>query len=173
MPIYTAVIQGDTGVSAAAGGSDQFFLQAPATIRNRIREIRIGQFSDFGDPATTAEILGVRVIRYRTTDTGGEPSGGVAVVPRNIHGWADTGGYSSIVSRSHDVLATDTGVAGNVTEVLISDAFNIAAGWWYYPPEEEMIILDFSDRLVVRMSKAADVLTMNGTLVFEEMVGPI
>ena len=46
---------------------------------------------------------------------------------------------------------------------------NIAAGFWHTPPEEEMIIVEKNDRIVVRLSAAADPLSMNGTLLFEEI----
>lgn len=166
MAIYTAVIEGDTGVIAVAGGSDQFELTAPANSRVRIRECRLGQYSDFGDAA--AEILNVRVIMFLGGDTGGGGNG-VAVTPSPTLGSGDTGGGGCIVKRSADVKATDTGLATTVTKTLISDAMNIAAGWWYYPPEEEMIVLEPLDRLVVRCSKATDPLSMAGTLIYEEI----
>jgi hypothetical protein len=78
-------------------------------------------------------------------------------------------------------------VAGSVVEInnttvantgtpdeLISDTMNIAAGWWWEAPRDrdgrvQGIQVKPSQRLVVRITAPADALTMNGTLVFEEL----
>lgn len=167
MPIYTAVIEGDTGVAAAAGGSDQFEITAPANSILKIREVRLGQNSDAGDAA--AELLSVRMIHYIGGDTGGGGSGGVQVTPTPVLGSGDTGGGGATVFRSNDILATDTGDAATQARTVISDVMNIASGWWYYPPKDEMIAIEPGDRMVIRMSGAVDPLSMFGTLVYEEI----
>jgi hypothetical protein len=168
----------DTWQSADTGGTVAQTEDTGNATRTRIREIRIGQHSDAGDAA--AELLGVKVIRYRAVrgkDTGGGTSadGGQRVVPRPKDAWIDTGDRSiCTVKVANDRLAQDTGATVGSTafgipeELLISDVWNIAAGWWYYPPEEEMLTLEPGDRLVVRLSAAADPLTLKGTLVYEE-----
>jgi hypothetical protein len=185
MPIYTAVISGDTGRNNTAGGTDQFEITAaisdtglmtvggatttyPNVASNvKIREVRLGQYTEFGDAAS--EIVGVKIIMYRGGDTGGGGSQGLTVTPSAVWGTGDTGGGNSIVTTSNDVLATDTGIPGIVTKTIISDVFNVASGWWYYPPEEEMIVLESGDRLVVRTTAFADPTTINGTMVYEEI----
>ncbi len=70
---------------------------------------------------------------------------------------------ASAVERNNTTLALNgTGA------VLISDTFNVASGWWYRPTEDERILLDRSQRLVVRITAPADAITMNSTIVFEE-----
>lgn len=171
MPIFTAVAAhaaGDTGGSNS--GQDFFELSAPATTQFKLREVRIGQFSDAGDAA--AELLSVRIIRFRGAqgDTGTMGSGGTSATPRNIHGHSGAPSASVTVRKNNTVLAQDTGAPVAATaDTLIADAFNVQAGWWYYPPEEEMILVEANDRLVVRLSAAADALSMNGTVVFEEI----
>ncbi len=189
MSIYTAVIS----QRAVATEVDQFQIKAPITDTGsttvggvltkfpetacdlRIREIRLGQFTDFGDAA--AEILGVKVIRYGgdtgQVDTGAGTTGtNLRVVPTPLDGHGDTGnrldqGPRVVVTSA--LLATDTGVAGAYSKTLISDSWNIAAGWWYYPPEEEMILLKSGETLVVRTTVPADSLTVTGTLVYEKV----
>jgi hypothetical protein len=157
MPIFTATIV----AQAVTLACDIFEITSPSTSRIRIREIRLGQYTDFGDAA--AEILSVQVIRGHRV--AGSNAGPTTVTPRNIHGWAGAPTDAASVIRAYDTgVATDT---GSGAQVLISDAWNVQAGWWYYPPEEEMIILETSQRLVVRLSVPADALTLNGTLVYE------
>ena len=154
MAIYTAVVS----QIAVAAAQDVFEIVAGSASRVRIREIRLGQYTDVGDAA--AETLSVQIIRGSTTSG----SGGGTVTPTNISGHSGALAAASTVERNNTTLAQDgTGA------VLLSDVWNIAAGWWYYPPEEEMPILDNSQRLVVRISAPADSITTNATLVFEEI----
>jgi hypothetical protein len=186
--------QMDTGPSNVAGGHDMWQLDTWQSVdtghpvpqtedtgnatRTRLREIRIGQHSDAGDAA--AELLGVRIIRYRQvrgkdTGAGTSANGGQRVVPVPKDAWIDTGSRAiCTVKVANDRLAQDTGATVGSTaftireEIVLSDVWNIAAGWWYYPPEEEMLTLEPGDRMVVRLSAAADPLTLKGTLVYEE-----
>ena len=52
---------------------------------------------------------------------------------------------------------------------LLADSWNVAGGWRYYPVPDERIVLEKDQRLVVRISAPADAITLNGTLVFEEI----
>jgi len=154
MGIFTAAIAG-VAVTAA---QDVFEIVAGAATRVRIREIRLGQYTDFGDAA--AEILSVTVMRGHTTSG----SGGSSVTPSNVQG------HTGAAAATSTVEANNTTVAANGSPVtLIADAWNIAAGWWYYPPEEEQIVLEKAQRLVVRITAPADSITVNGTIVFEEI----
>jgi hypothetical protein len=142
---------------AVTAAQDFFEIVAGATTAVRIREIRIGQYTDFGDAA--AEILPISLVRGHTT-TG---SGGAAVTPVNLASWSRAS--TCTVARNNTTIA-----ANGSAVTLISDVMNAAAGWWYYPPEEEMIWLEKSTRFCVRLLGApADSLTMNGTIIFEEM----
>ncbi len=191
MAIYTAVID----ARAVTAAVDMFKIKAPITDTGsqtvssvlttfpetasdlRIREVRLGQFTDFGDAA--AEILSVQIIKY-SGDTGlgdtghGATGTNLRVVPSPIDGHADTGNrleQGAKVTVTGDTLVTDTGetASAGLTKIIVSDAWNIAAGWWWYPPEEEMITLKSGDVLVVRTTVPADSLTVNATLVYEEI----
>jgi hypothetical protein len=151
--VYTGIISA-VAVSAA---QDIFEIASPATTRVRIREIKIGQYSDAGDAA--AELLSVQLIVGHTT-TG---SGGSTVTTRNVN-------RASTVTAGSTVKANNTTIAANGTAItLYSDVWNIQSGWWYAPGEPEMIVLDISSRLVVRSTVPADAITMNATIVFEEI----
>lgn len=160
--IYTATFSA-IAVSAA---QDVFELVAPATSRVRIREIKLGQYTDFGDAA--AEILSVLLIRGFTTSG----SGGAAVTPANVQGHTGALAASSTVERNNTTVAQDgTGVT------LYADTWNIATTWWFAPsmpsPRQgwwgEHLIIAPSQRFVVRITAPADSVTCNGTLVFEEL----
>ena len=160
MSIFTATF---TAVAVTAA-QEVFCITAPATCRIRIRDIKVGQYSDFGD--AQAEILSILLIRDYTTTS----SGGSAVTANNLQPW---GAAASAVVR-----ANDTGLAANGTPLtLVSDVFNVAAGWSLrdaiglaeYNVPSEGIWIAAGGRLVVRITAPADSLTMNGTLVFEEV----
>jgi len=154
MAIFSAVASG-VAVSAA---QDVFELVAGPATRVRMREIRLGQTSDFGDAA--AEGLSVTLVRGFTT----AGSGGASVVPANLAGHASAAAATSTVKRNNTTLAQDgTGA------VLCADAWNIQEGWCYAPPRDAMPILEKSQRLVVRINAPADEITVNATLVFEEI----
>lgn len=154
MAIFTATISG-VAVSAA---QDLFSLLAAANSRIAIREVRIGQYSDFGD--AQAEIVSVRIIRGNTT----VGSGGSAITPVNISGHANSAVAGTTV-RANDTTAAADGAPLTV----ISDTFNVAAGWWYYPPEDERPVMEKGQRVCIRITAPADALTVNATVVFEEL----
>ena len=163
MAIYSAAFAG-TAVSAAV---DIFNGRAPARTRLRLREIRVGQYSDFGDAA--AEILGMTL--RRGFDIDATPA--TTVTPVNLSGVTgnlacDTG---IVIGVTDTGLTGDTGGATN-SELLISDVMNIAAGWWYYPPEEECPIIEADENFALRVTAPADAITMSGTLIFETIGKP-
>lgn len=151
--VYSAAFAG-VAVTAA---QDVFEITSPATTRVRIREIRLGQYSDAGDAAS--ELLSVQIIRGYTVSG----SGGSAVTPANMSQLTTLAASSTVEANNTTVANTGTGV------VLYADAWNVQSGWWYAPSEPEMIAIDVSTRLVVRISAPADSLTCNGTIVFEEI----
>lgn len=145
---------------AVAAAQDVFELVCPAgSGRVALREIRLGQYTDFGD--SEAELISVQLIRGYTTSG----ADGAAVTPVNTKPWSRAAAAS--VERNNTTLAQDgTGA------ILLADTFNVANGWWYRPPEDERIFLAATagqNRLVCRISAPADSITMNGTMVFEEL----
>lgn len=159
MPIY-AVQFSAVAVSAA---QDVFELATPASSKIKLRRVVIGQYSDFGD--AQAELISIQIIRGNTV-TG---SGGTAATPALIKPW---GGASVITAAVNNT----TPASGGSPITLISDTFNVAAGWVYNPPspgntqdDDERVFVNVSSRVVVRITAPADALTMNGYIVFEEI----
>lgn len=165
MPVFTATFS----AIAVTAAQDVFELVAPANARVRVRKIFIGQYSDAGDAA--AEMLSVQVIRDYTV----AGSGGAAVTPANLQPWSRAAGAS--VARNNTTVA-NTGTP----LVLIAETFNVQAGWLWAPSppdprhrpsyDDEYIYLEAGSRLVVRITAPVDSITMNGTLVFEEISKP-
>lgn len=164
MAVFVATF---VGVSLA-GQQDLFEIVAPADSRVEIRDIRVGQYSDFGD--AQAEILPVTILRGHTV----AGSGGSVVTPSNLAG--HTGGATA----GSTVLANNTTTAsGGSPQTVDADVMNVAAGYWRLPslpayPEQlasvsERIKLEPGQRMVVRVGAPADALTILGTLTFAEI----
>lgn len=153
MPLFTATFK----AIAITAAQDLFSILTPANSRVRLREVRINQYSDFGD--AQAEILPILFQRGATV----AGSGGAAVTPVNVEPW---GPASACTVRRNDTIQAGT---GTIVDVL-ADGWNVAAGFWWYPGEiEERFGLGFSDRFVVSLAAApADSLTVNGTILWEE-----
>lgn len=190
--IFSAVVNSDTG-ALDEGPLDFFYIKAPRDARVRIRECRLGQYSADVGGATDVELLGVEMMfHYRikadgTYDTGGAASADDTGNPleTSIHmrheqltRSSDTGardgdtGDRSLVKVLCRDLATDTGGDTGITvwgRTLVSDVWNLGAGWWYYPPLEECPIIEPGQALSVRVSAAPSPFTVNGTLVYEEI----
>lgn len=153
MAIYTATFS----AVAVTAAQDVFELVTTANTRAKIREIRLGQYSDAGD--ASAEMLSVQIIRGYTTSG----SGGSSVTPSNLSPVSGAlAAVSTVEANNTTVAASGTGL------VLFADAWNVQRGWRYAPPPEERIEVGVSQRLVVRITAPVDSLTMNGTIVFEE-----
>lgn len=157
MAVFSATFTASTVTVA----EDTFALVAPSNSRIRLREIRLGQYTEFGDAA--AEILSLQVIRGHRT-AGNQTT---LATKANISGHSgrltDTG---TLVAVNDTGQATDT---GSGAQTLISDAWNIQVPWLYDPEPEENIIVEADQRLVVRLSAPADAMTLNGTIIYEKI----
>lgn len=141
---------------AVAAAQDLFEIVPSASTRLRIREIRIGQFSDAGDAAS--ELLSLTILRGNTTSG----SGGSTVTPANVRPWSRAA--ETVVEVNNTTIAS-----GGSPVTVLSDTWNIQAGWIYAPPKDEQIRVEALTRLVVRLSAPLDSLSVNGTIVFEEI----
>lgn len=152
--IYYVAVSG-VAVSAA---QDIFEIVAPTRAPVALREIIIGQYSDFAD--AQAELLSVLVMRGHST-TG---SGGTSPTPATRTGNSTASASAATVKANNTTVATS-----GSPETLIADSFNVAAGWTHRPLAEERIIIQPGVRLVCRITAPADAITLNATLVFEEI----
>ena len=160
MPVYSATFSA-VAVSAA---QDLFEIVAPSTARVLIREIVAAQYSDAGD--SEDEMLSMLLIRGNTTSG----TGGASVTPGQFDPYGRAA--ASTVERNNTTVAS----AGSPV-TLYADAFNVRAGFYWRASNYGQgqyasqfgILLQPSQRFVARITVPADALTMNGTLVFEEV----
>jgi len=148
--MYTARF--NTAVTAA---QDVFALTTVSPDMCVIHSIRLGQTSDPGD--AQAEMLGVVIARVATVG-----SGGAAVTPQPH--------MIGAPSATATMRANDTTVAATPT-ILLSDAWNVQAGWLYLPTPEERIWCSSTNKIVVTITAPADSLSMRGSFTFEEILG--
>jgi hypothetical protein len=155
-PIYTASFSA-TALSSAQT-YDLFVLTAPSNSRVAIREIRLGQFTEFAD--AQSELFSLLLM---TSSTSG--GGGATITPRNV------AAYTGAPTAGSSVTGPSTTVASTASAVLrLADSWSVAAGWYYKPDLKERIILGLDQRAVLRLgSTPADPLTLNGTLVLQEL----
>ena len=145
-----------SGVAVTAA-QDVFEIVTGATYRVAIREIRLSQYSDMG--SAQSEMISVTIHRGHTV----AGSGGASVTPINTSPWTGITA-STTAARNNTVVAS-----GGSPSLLLADGMNVMAGWYYNWEKDERILVNQSERLVVRISAPSDELTMNGTLVFEEL----
>lgn len=162
MSIFCAAFNA-VGVTLA---QDIFSITAPSTCRVRLRDVKLSQYSDFGN--LQAEILSVLLIRDYTSNS----SGGSLLTATNLN---KSGATSTATVRSNDTVLA----SGGSPITLIADGLNVASGWTLRDAlhlsdnrinlPQEGIWIDRSGRLVVRITAPADSLTMNGVIVLEEV----
>jgi hypothetical protein len=149
---YAAVFE-EVAVTAA---QDLFEVVAPADATLKIRSVTITQSSDAGD--AQAEMLPILI--HEGTATG---SGGSAVTPSPLSpGDAAFGGTVEANNTTQSVEGT----------FIHAEAFNVQIGFYYLPPPENQFEVSPSQLFIVELQAApADSLTVNGTVVFEEIGG--
>ena len=153
-PVFTAPF---SAAALTTNAQDLFCLTAGSSSRVVIREIRIGQYTEFGD--AQSELLSLTMLVGSTA-----PSSGTAITPRNV------AGHSGAPSAASSVLGPSTTLASTASAVeRFADVWNVAAGFLYAPLPPERLILEPSQRLALRMTAPNDAMTMNGTLVFQEI----
>lgn len=153
--MYTGIFAG----VAVTAQQDFFEIVAPADSAVVLHAVYLSQETDVGDAAE--EMLRVAIKSGQTTSG----SGGSAptAIPLSL-GDAAFGGTVEVNNT------TKASVGTIVTHH--SDAFNIRTGWVYLPTPEMRKVLSPSARMTVELlTTPADSLTMNGTIVFEEIGG--
>jgi len=153
-PVYTVPFSAQ---ALTTNENDLFCLVASTDSRVVIREIRLGQYTEFGD--AQAELLSLTMMVGST-----EESSGTGITPRNVktHTGAPTAD-SSVVGPSTTLASTTS------ANVHWADSWNVAAGLLYSPLPPERLVIQPGEIFNLRMSAPADTLTMNGTLVFQEI----
>lgn len=159
-PIFSAAFS--AAAISTAGARDIFHIHitAPSDSKVALREIRLSQYSDFGD--AQAELLPLQLMVGTSS-----VSTGAALAPQNVqrHAGAPTAGTA--------VVGPSTALASTAAAAMIlADAWNVQPGWWWSPPADQHIILSPGQRAVIRMGVPNDSITMNGTVIFQEIGHP-
>ena len=158
-PIFTYPFNATAVSSAATGGYDLWCVTAPSNSRLAVREIRIGQYSEFAD--AQSELLSILLL----TGSTGISAGGSVITGQNLKRYSGAATAASSVTGPSTTLASTASAS-----LLLADSFNVAAGWYYRPPQViERPVIGLSQRLLVRMSGVNDALTLNGTLTLQEL----
>lgn len=145
---------------AVTAQQDFFELLVPADAVVLIHHIQISQSTEFGDSAE--EELSLLLKRGVGATSG---SGGSAPTPAKLQsGFAAAG---STLEANNTTKMT----SGTITTVW-SDTWNIRSPFIWLPTPEFRGVLSPSERFTVELGTTpADSITMNGTIVFEELGG--
>jgi len=143
----------------AVNAMDLIEIVAGSASRCIIREVEIGQYSIAGD--SNAEMVGLQVLRnHGTTGSGGTALAASGSTPNvcNLRQLFTPTTQTQVTptapSFAGAVGNTTLAVAnGNAIHCVRATAFNAMGGYRYYPGfRGERWILDFSQRLVVRLT---------------------
>lgn len=141
---------------AVTVAQDLFELNAPADAAVIVHSVTITQESDAGDAA--AEMLPILLHRGSTSGSGGS-------VPTPAPFSVGDPAFGGTVEANNTTQSTEG-------TNLHAEGFNVQVGFYYMPPPEDRIVISPSGRLIVELQAApADSLTMNGSIVFEEIGG--
>jgi len=139
-----------------AGSRDLFALTVASGDFVIIHSARIGQRALEGD--ASAEMLEILIQRAATAGAGtaNTPAPHMVGAP-----------------AASSTVVTNAALAASPTPV-ITDVFNLQAGWLYLPTPEERIVvsaLTTDDVLVVTVEAPAGTTEWSGTMTFEEILG--
>lgn len=156
-PIFTYSFSA-TALSTT-GPTDLWCVTGPSNSRYAVREIVLGQYSDAGD--AQAEMLSITFLSGSTA-----PSSGTAITGLNLNRYST----AQTPLASCTVVGPSTTIASTSSASLIrAESFNVMGGYRYYPVPAERPIMGLSQRFVVRVSGPNDPLTLNGTLMLQEI----
>jgi hypothetical protein len=152
LDLYGAVLIGRHLDGRSLGSLDG---DRPSNSRVAILEIRLGQYTQFGDAKA-----GVQSLQIMTGSTA--TSTGASITPLNVDGHTGASTGKTVVS------GPTTGILSTASSVVrLADAWNVAAGWFYSRPSfvpQMAIILKTSETMNLRMLTPNEALTMNATI---------
>lgn len=126
-----------------------------------LHRVTIGQSSDYGD----SQAEGARILIRRATS--GYTSGSGGVTPTVGKAMSNDAAHGMTVEACNTTAAV---VGSGTLTTLVADGFNLQAGWDWFPAPEHRITFLPGEALIVNLPAApADALTMNGTVIVEEM----
>lgn len=147
----------DSHTLSTAGDTDLFCVTASTLTKLLVREIRIGQYTEFGD--AQAELLPIRILTGSTA-----PSSGTAGSLENV------AQHTGALTASSAVVDPSTTLASTVSaKVRVSDSWNVAAGYLYAPLPAERIVVQAGETVCVRVGLPNDPVDLNATLTVQEI----
>jgi len=153
-PVFTAPF---SATALTTNTQDLWCITAGSSTRVVIREIRLGQYSEFGD--AQSELLSLQILTGSTA-----ASGGTSITPRNV------ASHTGAPSATSTVVGPSTTLASTSSAVeRFADVWNVAAGFLLSPLPAERLVLNPSQRMVLRMNAPNDAMTINGTVTFQEI----
>lgn len=153
-PVYTVPL---AAVVLSTADVDLYYLTSSTNSRTVIRELRIGQYTEFGD--AQAELLSIQIMTGST-----EVSGGSTVAARNVRTQA------AAPQASGEVLGPSTTLGSTTSaELRWADSWNVAAGLIYAPLPPERLVLEPGETMLIRMTGPVDAVTLNATLTIQEI----
>lgn len=153
-PVYTAPF---TATALTTNSQDLWCITAGSSTRVVIREIRLGQYTEFGD--SQSELLSLEILTGSTA-----ASAGSALTTPNVQSHSGAPTATSTVVGPSTTLASTTSASRRW-----ADVWNVAAGLLYSPLPSERIVLNPDQIMVLRMSAPNDAMTINGTMTFQEI----
>jgi hypothetical protein len=148
---------------AVSALQDLFSIVAPSTGIVVLHRCTISQTSDYKD----AEDEGLLVVIERGAATAGSGGSAVTAAAKGPDPFVPT--WTATV-RTNDT--TRAVVGGGSIQQLHAEVWQVRDTFDYLPLPENRIIVAPSQRLVVALTAApADALTVNGTIVFEQLGG--
>lgn len=153
-PVYTVPF---SAVALTTNPQDLWCLTASSSSRVVIRELRLGQYTEFGD--AQSELLSLTILTGSTA-----PSSGSAITPLNVQGHTGAPVAQSSVVGPSTTLASTTSATQR-----FADVWNVAAGFLYAPMPAERLVVQPSQRMVLRMTAPNDAITINGTMTIQEI----
>jgi hypothetical protein len=156
-PIFTYPF---SATALTTGGSiDLWCVTGSSISRTAVREIVFGQYSDAAD--AQSEMLSVTLMSGSTA-----PSSGTAITGLNINRYST----AQTPAATCSVVGPSTTLASTTSATVVrAETFNVMGGYRFYPVPAERPIIGLSQRFVVRITVPNDALTVNGTLMLQEI----
>ena len=153
-PVFTAPF---TAQALTTNPQDLYFVTNASVGRLAIRQVKIDQYTEFGD--AQAEKLSMTLM-VGTTST----AVGTAITPQNVRQ------HTGFPTAAFTVAGPTTTLSSTTSAVVRdADAWNVAANYLHLPHEDERIVLEAGQKAVLRMSAPNDAMTVNGTITLQAL----
>lgn len=154
--LYSVPFQDFAISSTIAAAFDLMTITGGSSNRTEIAGLKFGQKSTA--PATIQQL---DVLFLRGTTLG---SGGAAITPVNLKGWAAAAAAAASVEGPSSAAASTAGAT-----LMMADNSDVSGHYNYTPVEYEEIELDVNQTLTIRVNAPSLLATISGTLFIREL----